>query len=220
MLSLNHYKGVIVIKLVDLTGCKFGKLSVIERADNRRNRVHWLCECDCGKRVIVQSSQLRTGHTRSCGCLLDGSFNIAHGMTHTRLYRMWATMKQRCCDPNSSGYYKYGAKGVTVCEDWKFFEPFMKWALSNGYTDKLSIDRIDNSKGYCPENCRFVTMRDQQNNRTNNVYIEIDGTVHTLAEWCRIYDLKYSIVQHRIQRRKLSHKDAILTVLAEKKKLI
>lgn len=205
------------MKLIDLSGQKYGRLTVISRAEGKdKRRVYWLCRCECGKEVVVQSSQLRTGHTRSCGCLLDGSYNVTHGMTHTRLYRLWFTMKQRCTDPKSSGYHKYGAKGITICEDWMTFEPFMKWALKNGYTDELSIDRIENSKGYCPENCRFVTMRRQQNNRTNNLYIEINGETHTLADWCRILDIKYYAIQHKIHRNGMTPKDAILSAMESK----
>lgn len=201
------------MKLIDLSGQKYGRLTVISKAEGKdKRRVYWLCKCECGKEVIVQSSQLRTGHTRSCGCLLDGSYNVTHGMTHTRLYRLWFTMKQRCTDTNSSGYHKYGAKGITICSEWMTFEPFMKWASENGYSDELSIDRIDNSKGYSPDNCRFVTMRRQQNNRTNNLYIEICGETHTLADWCRILDIKYYAVQHRIHRNGMQPKDAVLYV--------
>ena len=205
------------MKLIDLSGQKYGRLTVISRAEGKdKRRVYWLCRCECGKEVVVQSSQLRTGHTRSCGCLLDGSYNVTHGMTHTRLYRLWFTMKQRCTDPKSSGYHKYGAKGITICEEWMTFEPFMKWALKNGYTDELSIDRIENSKGYCPENCRFVTMCKQQNNRTNNLYIEINGETHTLADWCRILDIKYYTIQHKIHRNGMTPKDAILSAMESK----
>lgn len=206
------------MRFIDLSGKKFGKLTAISRTRGKdKRRVYWICKCECGKETIVQAADLKSGHTRSCGCLLDGSYNITHGMTHTRLYRIWFTMKQRCTDRKSSAYCKYGAKGITICSEWLTFEPFMKWSLENGYSDKLSIDRIDNNKGYYPDNCRYVTNLIQANNKTDNIYIEINGETHTLAEWCRIYDIKYYAVRNKMKRGKMSAEDALMFRIEEKK---
>ena len=104
-------------------------------------------------------------------------------MSHTRLHNIWLSMRQRCEKPNSSGYHKYGAKGIKVCEEWSSFEKFRDWAMNHGYTDELTIDRKDPHGNYCPENCRWATQIEQQNNRTNNVCITHNGVTKTINEW-------------------------------------
>ena len=162
----------------DLTGKRFGRLIVIGRdTDNRSKHDHyWLCKCDCGNMKSVTTGHLTAGTVTSCGCLRKeraikqfqkaAKDKITHGETHTTLYNIWHLMKQRCTNPNASGFKWYGAKGVNVCDEWQEYENFAKWAYSNGYEDiqnlpraqRLSIDRIDSDGDYCPENCRFVTI--------------------------------------------------------------
>lgn len=108
---------------------------------------------------------------------------LTHGQRNTRLYHIWTSMKQRCCNPNHKYYDLYGGRGISVCEEWLQFEPFYEWAKSNGYNDKLTIDRKDNNKGYSPENCRWTTQKVQCNNRRNNVMLTCNGKTQTLTQW-------------------------------------
>lgn len=122
-------------------------------------------------------------------------------MSHTRLHNIWLTMKQRCSKPNCSTYHKYGAKGIRVCEEWdNSFEAFRDWSLENGYADSLTIDRIDSHGDYSPDNCRWVTQKTQQNNRSNNVHLTYKGETHSLIEWEKITGLKWRILYDRHYR--------------------
>ncbi len=124
-----------------------------------------------------------------------------HGMSKTRLYYLYRGMITRCYSVNQRTYQRYGAKGVTVCEEWRNSkEAFFEWALSHGYSDELTLDRIDNSKGYCPENCRWATPTEQANNRKSNHIITANGESHTIAEWARITGIKSSTIKSRLHK--------------------
>lgn len=166
-------------KYEDLTGRRFGMLTVISRADNRGTQVMWNCLCDCGSISIACGNNLRRGSTRSCGCQCK-----KHGKKGTRLYSIWGGMKARCYRPTHMWYKRYGGRGIRVCDEWKNdFQAFYEWAMANGYSDELTLDRIDINKGYSPDNCRWATQITQKNNRSNNVLIEINGKTQTLGEW-------------------------------------
>ena len=155
--------------LIDLTGHRFGRLTVVKRVGTKKSFAVWLCQCDCGKTATLPSAYLRTGQTRSCGCLAHDVLvarNTSHGGSYSRLYRIWHGMRQRCTDPNSSNYENYGGRGITVCDEWMHdFAAFQKWALANGYHEDLTIDRINNDSGYRPDNCRWATRHEQRLNQ-------------------------------------------------------
>lgn len=195
----------------DISGQRFGMLVAVnyEYTDNSRNR-HWKCICDCGKITYPSAGSLLQGNTTSCGCKRIENANAANNARrtyageyingHTRLYNIWHGMCQRCHDPNSTGYANYGAKGIIVCKEWRE-NPliFQKWALENGYTDDLSIDRIDFNGNYEPSNCRWVTREVQDNNKRTNVFLDYNGKHMTIAQWARELNISYSVIQHRIK---------------------
>lgn len=149
-------------RLVDLTGEKFGRWTVIKRAQNGKNgRTMWLCECECGTFRSVQASSLKAkkNMSKSCGCYeRDNPSGLSHGGSKTRIYRIWIQIKTRCGNPNWHSYHRYGGRGIKICDKWNnSFESFQKWALKFGYKEHLTIDRINNDASYCPENCQWIT---------------------------------------------------------------
>ncbi len=177
---------------------RFDRLVVIGKAGVDKGRhVLWECKCDCGNTIAVTGNNLRSGNTKSCGCMARESLtnrNTKHGESKTRLYRIWSGIHTRCKNCNRSDSKSYALRGITVCDEWGSYEGFKKWAMSNGYNNMLSIDRIDNDKGYSPENCRRVTQKQQCNNRRSNIIVEYRGEKITLAEYADIVGLPYQTV--------------------------
>lgn len=189
---------------IDMTGKRFGRLTVVCEAGLKRKEIAWKCICDCGKTVIVPGYPLRSGKTKSCGCYMRDqtkNANRKHGMFGTPIYRTYFNMKNRCYNPHYYLYKDYGGRGISVCNEWlgdDGFSNFYKWAKENGYHQGLSLDRIDCDGNYSPQNCRWVNMIVQQNNRRNNHMITANGQTHTMAEWARISKIPYSTIQRRI----------------------
>ena len=180
---------------LNLVGKQFGRLTVLSMCKETNKRSHlWLCSCTCGNTVIVPTSKLTKGNTRSCGCLQKERASISnrvHGETGTPLYWVWAAMIQRCTNPKNKNFNIYGGRGISVCQEWLHSYPtFSIWAYANGYKEGLTIDRKDNNANYSPENCRFVTMKEQAHNRRTNSNITVNGITHCMTEWERLLDLK------------------------------
>lgn len=186
----------------DWIGKKFGKLTVTGFVFKNK-RWLWECKCDCGNTTIAYPQQLITGRQKACHCGKSVTFremHHKHGGAGTRMYEIWCSMKKRCNNPHSPGYVHYGGRGISVCSDWNTFPPFRDWALTHGYSDDLTLERIDVNGNYCPENCKWIAFAKQALNRTSNIVVDIDGERHTLVEWCQIRNLKYHTVYSRIYR--------------------
>lgn len=189
-------------KFIDLTGKRFGRLVVVSRVESdKRGEVQWLCRCDCGNEPIATGNHLRRGYTNSCGCLSRErtvDTHRTHGGTGTRLFYVWSSMKGRCQNKNDKAYPNYGGRGIEVYGEWKdSFEAFRDWALDNGYEEGLTIDRIDNNDSYSPENCRWVTLREQNRNKRTNVNMSIGGVTKCLKEWAEVFHINYGTFKAR-----------------------
>ena len=153
---------------IDLTGMRFGRLTVNNRLPNVKRRVVYSCLCDCGQIISVQANSLRRGNTKSCGCLRRDYMRLKstkHGYYNEPLRAVWSQMRQRCRNPKNQDFHYYGARGISVCQEWDEYIPFREWALRSGYQSGLTIDRINPDGNYHPENCRWITIQEQQHNR-------------------------------------------------------
>lgn len=183
---------------IDITGQRFGKLVALKDVGSNGNNILWKCKCDCGNNIIVPSSRLRSGNTKSCGCLQIASVTT-HGKSKTRLYRIWHGMKTRCNLVQDKRYKDYGGRGIKVFHEWDTnFLSFYNWAIANGYKDNLSIDRIDNNGNYCPENCRWASAKQQMNNTRYNHLVEYNNEVKTVREWAKTLNIPEQRLYHRL----------------------
>lgn len=207
----------------NLTGMRFGGLTAVNPAPDRflpsgRHLTMWKCVCECGNIHIARSADLKSGAITSCGCYKaenTARVHTTHGATKNRktenLYSVWAGIKCRCYCEKEKAYKYYGAKGVTMCEEWKDdFSAFRTWAKENGYKSGLSIDRIDVAGNYCPENCRWADDIVQANNKTTNHFLEWRGATHTIAEWARILGIPYNKLYWKLQKNNWQLEGAVM----------
>lgn len=188
------------MKLIDLTGETFGRLKVLKYVGNSK----WLCQCSCGNQKVIYGKSLKNGRTVSCGCY---NLERLRGLpfVHKRLYAIWGSMIQRTTNSKNPSACNYINRGISVCDEWRNFDNFCQWALTNGYDEKAkshtcTLDRIDNDKGYEPNNCRWVSSKIQnRNNRRNKIYTYNNKTL-CLKDWAFELNLNYSTLRHRIEK--------------------
>lgn len=205
---------------LDLTGQKFYMLTVLGLSEKRvRNAITWKCKCDCGNITYVNTNQLTSGHCKSCGCWNTvHPANLRHGMYGTQLYRAWKSIKDRCYREKCKEYKYYGAKGVTMCDEWLHdFQKFADWSIVHGFEEGLSIDRIDVNGNYEPSNCRWITMQQQMRNRTDTHYITYKGQTHCMRDWADILGISYHTLASRILCSKWSIEKSFTTPIKAKK---
>lgn len=191
---------------IEMIGRKFGMLTVIaECGKDHRGEISWICKCECGNVTHpIKGSVLRNGKSTSCGCYakrLASERCSTHRKSQTRLYSIWQGMKGRCFRITSPAYKYYGGRGITVCDEWKNdFEAFYDWAMSNGYKDELTIDRIDVNGNYEPDNCRWATRKEQTMNKRRTVMIEINGVLKSLLTISKETGIPYKTLYNRYSR--------------------
>lgn len=186
-----------------MIGKRFGRLTVIKRGEKHYSKSGnyydtWVCECNCGSIKTIAGKHLRTGRSKSCGCSKKEGIRRTHGKAHTKLYNAWCNMKARCNNKNNKNYKNYGARGITVCEEWNDFKVFYEWSMSHGYSDELTIDRIDVNGGYCPDNCRWATWKEQQRNKRSSRFLTYNGETKCLQDWEIETGINSKTIAHRI----------------------
>ena len=179
-------------------GKRFGLL-VVQDIFEKDGEYFVLLNCDCGNTKIHKYSGFEVSKPTHCGC---DHGSKTHGMSKTPLYKSWAAMKRRCDFPDEFHKKYYKDKGIKYCDEWKDFIPFSKWALNNGYVNGYTIERLDNSKGYYPENCIWIPFREQSKNKTSNHLVEIDGQIKPICQWCEEYGIKWTTFYARLKKGK------------------
>lgn len=189
----------------DYIGSKYGKLTIVSY-DTKKGNSHYVnCKCDCGNTKSIRLLRLKSGETKSCGCIRKELFKknkkdkTTHGQTGTRLYNIYRSMKSRCyIKKNNKNYHSYGGRGIKICDEWlNDFESFYNWSYANGYNDDLTIDRIDNNGNYEPNNCRWITEAEQHNNTSRNINITYNGETKTLKQWSESVGINYHTLKKR-----------------------
>jgi hypothetical protein len=201
---------------VDIAGRKYNRLTADhpthERSANGRSRIIWHCQCDCGNEQTATADQLRSGAIKSCGCLQReraAETKYVHGGKGTRLYNIWKGMNQRCTNPGSTEYRRYGARGITVCDRWRHSFAAFREDMGEPPSEVHTLDRIKNHLGYEPGNCRWATSLQQENNKRNNHRITFDGETLTISEWSRRLGICPRLIWARISRLGWTEEEAL-----------
>lgn len=186
-------------KLIDLSGQKFNKLLIVERrGSDKLGHTLWLCKCDCGNYKICRGDKVKTGKIKSCGC---SNQQQDHGLCHTRLYKIFEGMKSRCYNKSCSNYKNYGARGIQICDEWLTdFVKFYAWSMEHKYQDGLTIERINVDGNYEPSNCCWVTLLEQQHNKTNSIILEYNGKSLCINDWADTLHISASTLYYRYHR--------------------
>lgn len=188
----------------DLKGKRFGHLTALYlTVDELYKKKKWLCRCDCGREIEITGSNLISGHSTQCKqCQLKTlqRGNVTHNQSHTKLYNVWNGMIQRCTNTNHKSFSDYGGRGITICEEWRSFDNFQKWAWEHGYGEGVEIDRIDNNGNYRPENCRWITRIKNARNKSNNKIIVYNGESKTLSEWATYFGVNYKNLSRNLNK--------------------
>lgn len=201
--------------IYDLTGYRFGRLTVLRKSDDylqkELSNIKWHCICDCGNEVDVRSFDLRRGRTKSCGCLhkdiVSKHGELKNGTPKSRLYQIWIDMRSRCNNKNLKCYHNYGGRGIKICDEWNEFKNFSDWSLINGYSDLLTIDRIDVNGNYEPDNCRWVTKKEQENNRRNNICDCYNGEMMTMMQFSEKINKSFSAISYKFHKNNMSFEE-------------
>lgn len=191
-------------------GKKYWNMTVIAiEPYTRKNGNHmymWRCRCDCGNERLVAPTKLKSGSTKSCGCgkiariKADVRFDrTTHGGNKERLHNIWCSMRSRCGTPTCKDYPSYGGRGIAVCAEWNDYVAFRDWALSHGYDDTLTIERKDVNGNYCPENCCWIPLKDQNGNKRTSHWVEYNGERHIVSDWARIYGMDAGTLHNRLR---------------------
>lgn len=202
-------------------GNRYNFLEVVGITQTERGERRFICKCQCGNVKTMNTTQVVNGVIKSCGCMHDKLLST-HGLSNTRLYRILNGMKYRCYDEKSHAYDSYGGRGISICDEWLDSENglrnFIEWALTHGYSDDLSIDRIDVNGNYEPNNCRWADQFVQANNKRpksewkpRKKKFEIDGAKHTLQELCRMYDTSEPAIRYRMKTLGMTLEQALKT---------
>lgn len=192
--------GCLKKKAKDLTGKKFGNLTVIEKSGRKNRNNLWLCRCECGNEVQCYQYNLERGSSTSCGCLRSfyaKKTRKCHGESTGQFYKKWSSIKTRCYNKNTPSYKNYGGRGIKMCDEWLDFLNFKKWAYENGYSDGLTLERIDVNGNYEPSNCKWIPMEEQAINKRNNTFIEYGGKKQTLSQWSRELSISKEVLSYR-----------------------
>ena len=206
-------------KFINLTGLRFGRLTILKRENNSPSgQPMWLCLCECGKKKIIQGYHIRSGNTRSCGCLqkeIASMIKTQHGYGKTKIYKVWTIMIQRCVNTNNKEYHNYGKRNIRVCARWRKFKNFLEdmGEAPVGY----QIDRIDNNGNYCLENCHWVTPKQNSQNKRNNHLATFNGKTQCLHKWAEDAEINYRTFHNRIVKLRWSIEKA-LTIPVRKKR--